>query len=290
MTYAMRVLRDILWIVVFFAVSVLIYRAVTGAPLATGASNAVIVIAALAAGLLAILPFVAKFKPGDPKRVTAFDMTTITSQFAMRDSAARVTLLAVMAVPLAGGLLHAGVLDGKPSPSPVDVPRARDAMRTELVLDGNRNGDEVVFDHRGHQERTGGQDGCVKCHHYSAPGDKTSSCYGCHADMKSETNIFNHEYHQKRLGNVDSCPQCHGDYQEKSAAAAKGCVECHAEDMGLKKGEKLNPMAPSYPNAMHAGCVGCHRENADKTDKKNLSACDTCHQAVGHEAQELDLQ
>ncbi len=294
MNYGMRILRDILWMIIWGAGFVIVYRAFADVQLTTTSTNIVLASGALAGLLLGVLSQLGKrLSPDNDKDATAFDKISGTWLLALSDSVPRVSLLAIVAIPIAAGLVHAGIMDGSLPSSKTLIPKAEDALRTVLRLDGDRDGDSIVFDHAAHQQMNGGQDGCATCHHIHRPSDFNSSCYFCHSDMNHSTSIFNHDVHQQRLGDKDSCSQCHDLSKPKSVENAKGCYECHAQDMDMQEpapGQKYNAMAPSYPNAMHGACVECHRQKADMEGRGCLACCDTCHKAVNHEQEKLKLQ
>jgi hypothetical protein len=39
----------------------------------------------------------------------------------------------------------------------------------------------------------------------------------------------------------------------------------------------FNMLAPSYKDAMHGRCLGCHEEQAFEQDRPELALCSTCH-------------
>jgi Ni/Fe-hydrogenase subunit HybB-like protein len=170
------------------------------------------------------------------------------------------------------------------------------ALGTESVLlmaiDGNRDGNMVLFDHESHRAREGDPDsweeGCGICHHMNKPFDHNTSCYECHSDMYEPTNIFDHTEHTRKLGGNDGCIRCHRNPDEvKTAANVAPCLTCHA-DM-LATGSTLIPpppkegklwQAPGYRDAMHGSCIKCHEQRMkDQPDAyaAQFVRCDNCH-------------
>ncbi|MDB4433239.1 hypothetical protein N9166_00705, partial [bacterium] len=99
-----------------------------------------------------------------------------------------------------------------------------------LMIDGNRDGDYVLFDHERHIEKQGGRnDGsCVRCHHMKKPYEEVTECSGCHADMYLATDIFDHATHEERTNGNEGCVECHTDpAADKVRENAKPCAECH---------------------------------------------------------------
>ena len=82
-----------------------------------------------------------------------------------------------------------------------------------LMIDGNRDGDYVLFDHDAHIERQGGRDNgsCILCHHMQKPYEEVSECSGCHSDMYLPVDIFAHSFHVERTNGNDGCIECHTD-------------------------------------------------------------------------------
>jgi Ni/Fe-hydrogenase subunit HybB-like protein len=156
-----------------------------------------------------------------------------------------------------------------------------------LMIDGNRDGDYVLFDHDTHIERQGGRDGgsCVLCHHMKKPYEEVSECSGCHADMYLPVDIFGHSLHVERTAGNDGCIECHTDpLADKVRANAKPCRECH-ETM-RPEGTRVDiheaqqtTMAPGYMNALHTSCMGCHEEEHEKLQEpnENFTNCTNCH-------------
>jgi len=163
-----------------------------------------------------------------------------------------------------------------------------------LVIDGNRDGNLVLFDHEGHAERLApggewgkGKDSCALCHHLSMPLDQNSSCFECHRDMYERTNLFNHAYHVRNLEGNAGCGNCHvGRGGAKTMETAAACTECHAdlaapESVVDAPGERWREAA-SYRDALHGLCIACHEEMAREKPEAfpaRLSRCEGCHDA-----------
>ncbi len=175
------------------------------------------------------------------------------------------------------------------------------------VLQINGDGDSafVSFDHQAHVDllKDGDsavsateQDACTVCHHLSdgavsvagqtqsnlaaepQPAAGPPSCGECHSDLNSPTSILNHDFHVAVVvpGGNQSCDVCHEGGH--SASTAVQCVECHTNMCPSEDGAPFNYMAPSYVDAMHDLCIGCHETEAQKLNKPRLPSCATCHQ------------
>lgn len=201
---------------------------------------------------------------------------------------ARVTLLPVIVIPVAVIIFWGDALGGYPlKRSPVVAPTALDPERRMLRIDGNANGDFVVFDHVLHQEVVGRDDSCRICHHIHMPGDDNVACHRCHQDMHVPVSIFQHDHHVDQVGlrllhgahtspeqqpELDSrrsvraintpsepsgltmvrmqnrsCNECHDADQPRSPNSACACVDCHGQDMGIDRDER---------DSFHAMSVG----------------------------------
>jgi len=181
-----------------------------------------------------------------------------------------------------------------PIPSGVEGPDSRMEPVLLLVIDGNRNGNLVLFDHEAHRKREFDPDrpdeGCGVCHHMSLPLDRNTSCWECHRDMYEATSIFDHTAHTQALGGNDACIRCHRDPSAvKSAATAKPCVECHTEMIAsdgfassIALGDPGLWRAPGYMTAMHRACISCHERRVKENPEKytaQFTRCDNCHNA-----------
>ncbi len=228
------------------------------------------------------------------------------------------TLLPVFVIPIAVIVFWDDAVEGYPlRRTPTAPPTAADATRSVLRIDGDADGDFVVFDHARHQRDFGQSDSCERCHHVYLPGDPQTPCHRCHGDMFRKRNIFDHELHALRVGQrktgglsrelwndtmahaglvrshgtLDSsgfaairlqnqaCMQCHPQGEVKCADTAAACDVCHGREMGLSEEEEesLVKLAASYVDALHQRCVVCHEKEAKRKDRPELAECRTCH-------------
>jgi Ni/Fe-hydrogenase subunit HybB-like protein len=210
------------------------------------------------------------------------------------------SLAFVLTAALTFGLLPRDVLFGA-SPVPAPVQRARG--REVLLIDGDRAGTSVRFDHAKHEEKLGREESCVECHHMANPMDQDTPCSSCHRDMWSTTDIFNHDDHVRvleGLGARDSCAACHPKGgKPKARETASNCdVEgCHRQELTLyREGARVQlreatraRFAVGYMDAMHALCIECHKERGPDLGRPHHAECATCHQhASGPEATILE--
>jgi hypothetical protein len=162
------------------------------------------------------------------------------------------------------------------------------ASRLLLMIDGNRNGNLVLFDHQAHEERLGGDRSCATCHHLSLPLDRNTSCAACHRDMYDSTQVFDHDVHVTALDGDEpnsGCAECHRDPAAvKSFETATACTSCHrdpvAGDPVLSAPQDRWRPAPGYTEAMHGLCVECHKREVQRHPEEvpsNLAECRTCH-------------
>lgn len=180
-----------------------------------------------------------------------------------------------------------------------------------MIIDGNRVGWAILFDHEKHIRQNGGNDSCAQCHHMLKPMDEATSCAECHRDMFLKTSIFDHSLHQKRQGGNRGCEKCHKRDEPKSPETAKACSECHTtmEVKGSRitiqtQGPERWKWAVGYKDAMHGLCVNCHKEKAEGYEarrsagkprisaegnpiseaewiaKERLHFCPTCHREL----------
>jgi Ni/Fe-hydrogenase subunit HybB-like protein len=153
-----------------------------------------------------------------------------------------------------------------------------------LVIDGNRDGMVVLFDHEAHKRRTGGNGGCAMCHHLDVPLDKASSCSECHRDMYDSTATFNHESHVREEGGERGCVKCHAAGVTKTYATATACVDCHHTPV-VARPVVAAPYtrwrsAPGYEAAMHGLCIPCHRREVAEHPTQypaEMTRCAWCH-------------
>ena len=100
---------------------------------------------------------------------------------------------------------------------------------------------------------------------------------------------FSHKKHAAEYG--ASCGDCHHDDKGKPLDLKEGdsvqrCVECHKETGKKPKGEKLKKkekIMKYHKEALHANCIGCHKDwNKKQGLKKNdpkatPTTCKNCH-------------
>jgi Ni/Fe-hydrogenase subunit HybB-like protein len=159
-----------------------------------------------------------------------------------------------------------------------------------LMIDGNRDGDYVLFDHEKHvAKQGGGEDTCTLCHHMQKPYEEVSECTGCHSDMYLAVDIFDHDTHVEHKNGNEGCVECHTDpAADKVREATKDCRECH-ETM-RPEGTRVDiaevqqtTIAPGYMDALHEACIGCHEEEMAAREEANgdldddLTLCTNCH-------------
>jgi hypothetical protein len=221
--------------------------------------------------------------------VGSFESSTRVWKGLFVDSFQRVSLIFVVVVPIAVALL-AGSAGGDESEAiEVRAPRAVDTLRHQLSLDGEHDGDAVLFKHEEHKRMLGGESSCDLCHHLDMPGDRFTPCYRCHRAMRSDTVIFDHEQHASMVARRDghkgplasnqSCEVCHEVGTPRSGASAKPCLECHAEDMRMSEPESGRPLhlAIGYAKAMHVACTRCHEAEPVAKNGPELAECWVCH-------------
>ena len=229
----------------------------------------------------------------------------------------RYSLAAIIAAAVAVAFLPPAVLSGwQPERTPVFTTRTLDGWMQEqdgeptheffaacletsmpddaerlalLMIDGNRDGQLVLFPHDRHIAQLGEQDSCSKCHHQNMPFAKSTSCCECHRDMYAPTDIFDHALHISKLRGNDGCTDCHQDAtQIKNRKTSLACAECH-EDMTVADSvvkpstDTVKGHAAAYMDAMHGLCITCH----EQTSKDNPQAygpgfaeCANCHREI----------
>ncbi|MEJ2678470.1 MAG: cytochrome c3 family protein, partial [Gemmatimonadota bacterium] len=164
---------------------------------------------------------------------------------------------------------------------------SREGKETSLLLiDGNRNGHGVLFDHDAHVQRLGGDASCGTCHHLNMPLEQATSCAACHRDMYASTSLFDHASHVKAVGGNAGCAECHEPGAAvKTYATATACMDCHqdqADSAFVGPPHARWQAAEGYMEAMHGLCVECHkREVADHPGRypASLDQCSNCHDA-----------
>jgi len=151
----------------------------------------------------------------------------------------------------------------------------------KLFIDGNRDSYGVLFDHKKHIDKNGGDRSCVLCHHMNMPMDKQSGCYECHSNMYQTADAFDHEWHSTDARANLACVECHAAGVEKTKDNAQKCDYCHKDLIPENSRIKIEDyMAPSYVDAFHDLCVECHRIKAGElAEKKELALCKTCHES-----------
>jgi hypothetical protein len=168
----------------------------------------------------------------------------------------------------------------------LNLASTEDAVTSKvLLLDANRNGEVVLFDHDDHAKRLGGERSCETCHHLNKPLDENTSCSECHTDMYEPRSVFDHESHVLGVGGDNPCLECHkGDSEVKSYETVTECSDCHRAEIAdrafVEKPEPHWKEAPGYMEAMHSLCVECHKREALKAPAEapeNLDRCMTCH-------------
>jgi Ni/Fe-hydrogenase subunit HybB-like protein len=226
-----------------------------------------------------------------PPPAPAFDSLSGVWQRALSGGPERVTLIAVIVVPLAWAAMyppHSRQPDVGVSPaSRMDVTGAR------LRIDADQRDLVTVFPHADHRKRLGGDVSCPTCHHMSLPGDKTTPCSRCHRHMFTETLIFDHAYHVRVVADSDhlagpfpsnrTCVRCHTAAEAKTAASAKPCLDCHKDDTDWRvRYDSTDDLAraPGFLAAMHGRCLACHEEQAKRQHRPELRECSTCHASL----------
>jgi Ni/Fe-hydrogenase subunit HybB-like protein len=153
-----------------------------------------------------------------------------------------------------------------------------DGQEGVLYLDADLTGYGVTFYHQREVDRNGGQKSCVLCHHMNMPHDRNSGCYECHRDMYRPTDSFRHDWHASPTGANLSCVECHARGYARTSAHVKPCVDCHKHLVPSGATIKIKTyVAPSYVDAMHQLCIGCHARVAQKENKPEVARCVECH-------------
>jgi Ni/Fe-hydrogenase subunit HybB-like protein len=147
-----------------------------------------------------------------------------------------------------------------------------------LYLDADLTGYGVAFYHQREIERNGGEKSCVLCHHMNMPRDKNSGCYECHRDMYLPADSFRHDWHASPSGANLACVQCHARGRTRSTQNVKPCADCHKDLIPAGATIKIKAyVAPSYVDAMHELCIGCHTKVAEQQNKPQVAQCAECH-------------
>jgi len=229
-------------------------------------------------------------------------------------SAQLYSLVFILAAALSFGLVSDNAVFGiAPEKTPVENPRWIEASKIEgdstatfvigsdagdpdptgsrapvMMLDGNRDGRYVLFDHKQHESRHKDEQSCALCHHMNKPYDRCTGCYQCHSDMYVTVNVFDHDLHTTKLGGNAHCSRCHADGGlPKLRENTTDCLECHRAM--VQPGARVKPRAPrietrtvGYMDALHGLCMGCHEETEKSQPESyaGLSRCTHCHQSL----------
>jgi Ni/Fe-hydrogenase subunit HybB-like protein len=155
------------------------------------------------------------------------------------------------------------------------------------IIDGNRDGRQVLFPHDLHETALGDDTSCTTCHHANLPFSQQSDCASCHRDMYSPTDIFDHTSHVTQLNADASCVRCHeDDTVAKTRANATPCTSCHVtmyvddSRVQLEPEQLVDGHAAGYLDAMHGLCIDCHEERMETEPAKHqpdFAECRNCH-------------
>ena len=338
------------------------HMAVTGRPYVPALTEILISVGLVSAMALIFLFFVERFPvweepPPLPEHFTVPVKDPVTGSYFGGQWFGRAHLAGVawvFGVVLGVAVLEATTQNGElPREVPVRPPRAVAALRVEqdgrptsrlvlleaaeataelpggfttgLLIDGDRHGRAVLFDHDGHRRRLGGEASCGRCHHRNLRLDRGTPCTVCHADMYRCTDTFDHQDHVDVLGANASCERCHKEPGvAKSRTTSTPCLECHASEIIDCFTEERHPcvshshvgdtdcsgchefspdanpgdeawhrarcgVAPGYRLAMHRLCIECHcvEEAEIGAHETHLSRCSCCHRGAGSE---IDVQ
>lgn len=155
---------------------------------------------------------------------------------------------------------------------------SEDGEEGVLYLDADLTGYGVTFYHQREVNRNGGEKSCVLCHHMNMPRDRNSGCYECHRDMYLPTDSFRHDWHASPTGANLACVECHARGYARTSAHVKPCADCHKHLVPAGATIKIKTyVAPSYVDAMHQLCIGCHAKVAQKENKPEVARCVECH-------------
>ncbi|MBL7191829.1 Ni/Fe-hydrogenase cytochrome b subunit [bacterium] len=241
----------------------------------------------VSAAILAFMFMVEKFKvweykacqrdeEADPHAIAHFDRAS-QAWLGEPDYSGRIkySLAFIIAAAVGFALIPGSKIysEGKVS-NPTSKARGGDT----LVVDGNRDYNYVVFDHKTHEVNNGGEESCVKCHHMNRPFDRQSGCWECHSEMYIESDAFGHDWHASPNGGKLSCDECHAEGIFRSAENTKKCSECHNDLIPADAAiaiEKYN--ARSYVDAMHKMCIDCHEIKTVELERAGMTQCAFCH-------------
>jgi hypothetical protein len=175
---------------------------------------------------------------------------------------------------------------------PDEVDPYEEMKATVLMIDGNRDGRYVLFDHDAHADRLGRfgdrDTSCVLCHHMNKPFNQGTRCFECHSDMYLPFDIFDHQLHMDEHDGNAGCVECHKDPNlRKFRGNSTDCLECHK---GMRpEGSRVNVtdprkrnLASGYMDAMHELCISCHEETQHTLVEpdENFSRCTHCHRGL----------
>jgi len=160
-----------------------------------------------------------------------------------------------------------------------------------LIIDGNRDGYSVAFQHLNHQKFG---ISCGHCHHLNKPDDKATGCYECHSDMYLQGDAFRHNWHASSTGANLNCFECHTKNESKGknfrmfgTPATEICQKCHKDMIPYDSPMKIlkTYKTVSYTDAMHFSCIKCHQQRlasdtALKARKPALAECSNCHKTT----------
>ena len=165
------------------------------------------------------------------------------------------------------------------------TPLRIDAEGKSLLIDGDADGDAVMYPHDLHSDLLGGENSCGLCHHLENVREKTSPCMTCHARMQEHKPVFSHDRHidevsgQLPAGGAPpenrTCVLCHDAGRRRGEVAPGLCTRCHA-GTGWVRVQEMTDMR-GYVDALHSNCVRCHYEKVPGTKERKLSDCRTCH-------------
>lgn len=178
---------------------------------------------------------------------------------------------------------------------------ARDSSRVPmLLLDADRNGSYVLFDHQKHLADQTQEGACQTCHHMNLPYETASRCHACHRDMFEPTELFQHDAHVQHLGGNAGCTRCHEvPTAPKTRTHTPACEHCH-HHMRLPgtlveiPRQEQTTLAVGYRDAMHQLCIGCHERKQSQLEPPDpdFSRCNHCHRdlpALNQDAWEKKL-
>ena len=92
--------------------------------------------------------------------------------------------------------------------------------------------------------------------------------------------IFNHAGHVNDIGL--SCNACHHTLEPQETEVEESCRDCHGEP-GFVRGKDAENLAEDeliehYLNALHAQCIGCHKQKKIEDRKRKIPiGCTQCH-------------